>query len=74
MAQTTEFTSYNSLWREAKRWGVSGTSGSTATSCLVPAKDLAAALSAACGFSISYSGTAAQGSQTNQFLSNPTTA
>jgi hypothetical protein len=74
MAQVTEFNSFNDLWRECKRWGIPGTSGSTATSCLVAAQDLAQALSLKSGFSVSISGTMAQQSQCSQFQATPTVA
>jgi hypothetical protein len=74
MAQVTEFNSFNDLWRECKRWGIPGTSGSTATTCFVAAQDLAQLLSAKSGFTVAISGTAAQQSQCSAFQSFPTTA
>jgi hypothetical protein len=74
MAQQTEFYSYGTLWREAKRWGIAGTSGSTATTCTLHARELATALAAACGFTITFSGSAAQHPQSTLFQANPTVA
>jgi TRAP-type uncharacterized transport system substrate-binding protein len=74
MAQVTEFNSFNDLWREARRWNISGATGSTATTCFIAAQDLATALSAKSGFSISISGTAAQQSNCSAFQSFPTVA
>jgi hypothetical protein len=74
VAQVTEFNSFNELWRECKRWGIPGTSGSTATSCFIAAQDLAQLLSAKSGFSVSISGSMAQQSTCTQFAAAPTTA
>jgi hypothetical protein len=74
MAQTTEFNSFNDLWREARRWNISGATGSTATTCFVAAQDLAQALSIKSGFSVSISGSMAQQSQCSQFQAAPSVA
>ena len=69
-----EFSSFNTLWKACKQRGVSGCSGSTATSCLRHAADLAIDLSAAMGETVTINGGMAQTSQHPYMLASPTLA
>ena len=69
-----EFNSFNALWKECKKRGISGCSGSTATSCLRHAADLAIDLSAAMGETVTINGNMAQTSQHPNMLAAPTLA